>query len=107
MYAALKQHCPIYVATTAVNNTCIYINTSIPSLISVYTGQLDPQTKAWMGHCTCVVEHSIGQPNQKAVLNIINMQSMLLLGGFGACTTRKNFKNTCSQIKSEGTLQNK
>ena len=52
---SLKQHCPIYVATTAVNNTCIYINTSILSLTSVYTG-LDPQTKALVGHCACVVE---------------------------------------------------
>ena len=58
----------------------------------------DLQTKAWVGHCACVVEtglttYSIAQANQKAVVSIASMQNMLLLGGFGGMPPRTFFLN--------------
>ena len=61
-----------------------------------FTG-LDPQIKAWMDHCACVVKtglaiHTIDQPNQKAVLSIASMQSLLLVGVWGY-TPKETFLN--------------
>ena len=47
--------------------------------------------------------HSIGQANQKPILNIA---SMLLLGGLGNASPRKKFKITCSEIESESIFKN-
>ena len=54
----------------------------------------DLQIEAWAGHFECVrnsfTQHWSG--NQKAVLSTTSMQSMVLLGGLGACPPEKFVK---------------
>ena len=62
----------------------------------------DPQIKAWVGQCPCVVETGLfGKAYQRAVLSIASMWGMLLLGGLWACP-QKCFKITHSEIEVKG-----
>ena len=52
---------------------------------------MDPQIKAWVSHCACVVKTTsgIGQGNQKTVLSTTSMNGMLLLGASESMATGK------------------
>ena len=66
---------------------------------------MDPQIKAWLGQCACVVEtgllHSIGQANQKAVLSIASMPKHAIAKEVEGHTLGKIFKITCFDIRYE------
>ena len=48
--------------------------------------------------------YTVGQANQKGVLSIASMQSIVLLGWLRT-SPRKIFKTTCSKMESEGILK--
>ena len=54
-----QQYLHLYKYKHPESHQCIYI------YIYIYTG-LDPQTKAWVGHCTCVVETGLATQHWSA-----------------------------------------
>ena len=64
----------------------------------------DPQTKAWVGHCACVVETGLATQHWSGKSEGCTYHSQherAIARGFRACS-QENFKITCSEIESEG-----
>ena len=63
----------------------------------------------WSGHIIQVKFHCAGViicVTVRSTISCVNMHSILMLGGLGACR-QENFENRCSEIESEGILESR